>query len=59
MDRDEVAQLALAIEKSIEMRQALQTRLTSDEPIDLLEEWEAIERLDAEIRRSIRKRPPE
>jgi hypothetical protein len=59
MDRDEVAQLALAIEKSIEMRQALQDKLTSDEPVDLVEEWEAIERLDVEIRRSIRKRPPD
>jgi hypothetical protein len=59
MDRDESAQLALAIQRSVEMRQALHQKLSGGEPVDLLKEWQDIERLDHEIVRKIRKRPPE
>jgi hypothetical protein len=59
MDRDELALLADAIDRSIEMRQALRESITGNAAIDLVEEWAAIERLDHEIARMIRKRPPE
>ena len=59
MDRDEVAQLAIAIQRSVEMRQALHQKLSGGEAVGLVEEWEAIERFDREIVRQIRKRPPE
>jgi hypothetical protein len=59
MERDEVAQLVQDIERSIEMRRALQEKLSNGGRIDLVQEWEAIERLDHGITRQIRKRPPE
>lgn len=59
MERDEVAQLVQDIERSIHMRRSLQEKLSSGQPIDLVEEWDAIERFDHSIMRQIRKRPPE
>lgn len=59
MDRDALAQLAVALQRSIEMREALQQKISGKGFVDLLKEWEDIERLDHEITRQIRKRPPE
>ena len=59
MDRDELALLADAIERSIEMRQALRESIMGNAAVDLVDEWAAIERIDHEIARMIRKRPPE
>lgn len=41
------------------MRQTLRQRLERAEEVDLVTEWNAIEQLDLEIARKIRKRPPE
>ena len=59
MNPDEVAQLAISIERSVEMRQSLQEKLASGVAVDLIEEWEAIEKFDREISRMIRKRSPD
>ena len=59
MDQDDVAQLALIIERSIGMRESLQAKLETGAAVDLVEEWEAIEKLDHEISRMIRKRTPD
>ena len=58
MDQDELAQLSLHIERSIDVRQSLRATLASGQPVDLIKEWEEIEKLDHEIARMIRKRPP-
>ena len=59
MDQDELAQLSLQIERSIEMRQSLRARLATGEAVDLVAVWEEIEKLDHEIARTLRKRPIE
>ena len=59
MDQDEVARLMLDIERSMHMRQILHERLARNEEVDLVDEWNSIEQLDAEIARRIRKRPIE
>ena len=59
MNQEEVAQLMLDIERSLQMRQSLHHRLARREEVDLVEEWSAIEQLDLEIARKIRKRRPE
>lgn len=59
MNQEEVAQLMLDIERSLQMRQSLHHRLARREEVDLVEEWNAIEQLDLEIARKIRKRRPE
>jgi hypothetical protein len=59
MKPDEVAKLILDIERSIQMRTMLSQKLTSNEEVDLVEEWHEIEQLDLEIARKIRKRPIE
>ena len=55
MEQDEVSQLMLDIERSMQMRKMLHERLARQEEIDLVEEWNAIEQLDQEISRKIRK----
>ena len=45
----------LDIERSMQMRKMLHERLARQEEIDLVEEWNAIEQLDQEISRKIRK----
>jgi hypothetical protein len=59
MDRDDLAQLALDIDKTIEMRQTLRAKLARGEFIDLIEEWKVIEQLDHAIANRIRKRRPD
>ena len=59
MDRDELSQLALNLEKSVEMRRALQAKVLNGEFVDLNAEWQAIEQLDHAIARQIRKRTPD
>jgi hypothetical protein len=59
MEQPEVAQLMGEIKRSIQMRQALHDRLARQEEVDLVEEWHALEQLDAEIAHRIRKRRPE
>ena len=59
MDRDDLAQLALDIDRSVEMRQALRAKLARGEFVDLIEEWTKIEQLDHAIARRIRKRSPD
>ena len=59
MDQVEVAQLMQDIERSIQMRRALHAKLGRQEEVDLVDEWSAIEQLDVEIARTIRKRPIE
>jgi hypothetical protein len=59
MEQDEVARLMLEIERSMQMRQMLHQRLARNEEVDLVDEWNAIEQLDLEIARRIRKRPIE
>jgi hypothetical protein len=59
MEQDEVARLMLEIERSMQMRQMLHERLARNEEVDLVDEWNAIEQLDLEIARRIRKRPIE
>ena len=55
MEQDEVSQLMLDIERSMQMRKMLHEKLARQEDVDLVEEWSAIEQLDLEIARKIRK----
>jgi hypothetical protein len=55
MEQNEVSQLMLDIERSMQMRKMLHERLARQEDVDLVEEWNAIEQLDQEIARKIRK----
>lgn len=59
MKQDEVAQLILDIERSVQMRSMLRQKLATNQEVDLVEEWKEIEQLDLEIVRKIRKRPIE
>jgi hypothetical protein len=59
MKQDEVVRLMLDIERSMQMRKMLYARLARNDEIDLVDEWNAIEQLDLEIARQIRKRPVE
>jgi hypothetical protein len=59
MNPDEVAKLVLDIERSVQMRTMLRQKLTTNQEVDLVEEWHEIEQLDLEIARKIRKRPIE
>ena len=59
MKPDEVTALILDIDRSLQMRMMLSRKLTSNEEVDLVEEWHEIEQLDLEIARKIRKRPIE
>ena len=45
----------LDIERSMQMRKMLHERLARQEEVDLVEAWNAIEQLDHEISRKIRK----
>ena len=55
MEQNEVSQLMLDIERSMQMRKMLHEKLARQEDVDLVEEWNAIEQLDHEISRKIRK----
>ena len=55
MEQNEVSQLMLDIERSMQMRKMLHERLARQEDVDLVEEWNTIEQLDQEISRRIRK----
>jgi hypothetical protein len=55
MEQKEVSQLMLDIERSMQMRKMLHDKLARQEDVDLVEEWNAIEQLDLEISRKIRK----
>ena len=55
MEQNEVSQLMLDIERSMQMRKMLHEKLARQEDVDLVEEWNAIEQLDQEISRKIRK----
>jgi hypothetical protein len=55
MEQKEVSQLMLDIERSMQMRKMLHDKLARQEGVDLVEEWNAIEQLDLEISRKIRK----
>jgi hypothetical protein len=57
MNQEELAALVLDLERSVQMRQMLRQKLSGSEEVDLVEEWEAIEQLDLEIARKIRKAP--
>jgi hypothetical protein len=57
MKPDDIAALILDIDRSVQMRQMLHQKLTSSQEVDLVEEWDAIEQLDLEIARKIRKGP--
>ena len=59
MEPADVSKLMLDIERSLQMRQLLLDRLARKDEVDLVEEWNSIEQLDAEIARKIRKRPIE
>jgi len=59
MKPDEVAKLALDIERSVQMRTMLRQKLSTNQEVDLVEEWHEIEQLDLEIARKIRKGPIE
>ena len=59
MKPDEVAKLVLDIERSVQMRTMLRQKLTTNQEVDVVEEWNEIEQLDLEIARKIRKRPIE
>ncbi len=59
MKPDEVTKLVLDIERSVQMRTMLRQKLTTNQEVDLVEEWNEIEQLDLEIARKIRKRPIE
>ena len=59
MKPQEIAALRLDLERSIQMRSMLAQRLTTNEEVDLVAEWQEIEQLDLEITRKIRKRPIE
>ena len=56
MEQHEIDRLRLDIERSMQMRKILYERLGRYEEVDLVEEWNAIEQLDLEIARRIRKR---
>jgi len=55
MEQKEISQLMLDIERSMQMRKMLHDKLARQEDVDLVEEWNAIEQLDLEISRKIRK----
>jgi hypothetical protein len=55
MEQNDVSQLMLDIERSMQMRKMLHEKLARQEEVDLVEEWNAIEQLDHEISRKIRK----
>ena len=59
MKQQEVAELMLDIERSVQMRNSLYDRLKRQEAVDLVEEWKAIEQIDLEVANKIRKRPVE
>ena len=59
MKPDEVAELMRDIERSRQMRATLHEKLSRQEDVDLVEEWNQIEQLDLEIAGKIRKRPLE
>ena len=59
MQQNEVVQLMQDIERSLQLRKMLYDRLSRQDEVDLVEEWNAIEQLDLEIARKIRKRRPE
>ena len=59
MDQEDVSQLMLDIERSIQVRKLLLDKLSRQDKVDLVEEWNSIEHLDLEIARKIRKRPVE
>jgi hypothetical protein len=59
MKQDEVVRLMLDLERSMQMRKMLHARLARNDEVDLVDEWNAIEQLDLEIARRIRKRPIE
>lgn len=56
MKPDEVADLMRDIERSRQMRATLHEKLSRQEDVDLVEEWNQIEQLDLEIAGKIRKR---
>ncbi len=56
MKPDEVAELMRDIERSRQMRATLHEKLSRQEEVDLVEEWNQIEQLDLEIAGKIRKR---
>ena len=56
MKPDEVAELMRDIERSSQMRTTLLEKLSRQEDVDLVEEWNQIEQLDLEIAGKIRKR---
>ena len=56
MKPDEVAELMRDIERSRQMRTTLHEKLSRQEDVDLVEEWNQIEQLDLEIAGKIRKR---
>jgi hypothetical protein len=55
MEQNEISQLMLDIERSMQMRKMLHEKLARQEDVDLVQEWNAIEQLDLEIARKIRK----
>ncbi len=55
MEQNEVSQLMLDIERSMQMRKMLHEKLARQEDVDLVQEWNAVEQLDLEIARKIRK----
>ena len=57
MEQADVSKLMLDIERSLQMRQLLLDRLARKDEVDLVEEWNSIEQLDAEIAGSIRNAP--
>jgi hypothetical protein len=59
MEQADVSKLMLDIERSLQMRKLLLDRLARKDEVDLVEEWNSIEQLDAEIARKIRKHPIE
>jgi hypothetical protein len=59
MKPDEIAKLVLDIDRSVQLRTMLRQKLTTNQEVDLVAEWNEIEQLDLEIARKIRKRPIE
>ena len=59
MEQEDVSKLMLDIERSIQVRKLLLDKLSRQDKVDLVEEWNSIEQLDLEIARKIRKRPIE
>ena len=57
MKPEDIEALILDIDRSVQMRQTLHQKLASNQEVDLVEEWDAIEQLDLEIARKIRKGP--